>query len=379
MDGTAYLAADTCGLVIVDVSNATAPATLGAVATAAARDVQVIGTYAYLADRTSGLQIFDVSNTSAPTIVGTLATPGHAQAVSIVGNMAYVGDGANGLLGVDVSNPAAPRLLSSYDTAGNAQHFDVVDGLAYVGDGSGGLQVLQVNGTLIHNISYFANNSDVKIAGNYAYVANDGSTGAAHRGLYIFDISNPTAPVQRAYYQTAGNAHSVEVLGNRAYVAEGTYLRVFDISNPTVTPVLLASLNLGATITELTLSGSTMYVAYSSGNGGRHGDRGYHHPDHADANLDLRRGHPRVPGTSRRQHRLSRGRQRWVGPRRCDHRGSPGGAGCLAADRCTRFAGRRQLCLRDRPGQRLCASLMLRISARRCWLARTTRRAWQPA
>ncbi len=50
------------------------------------------GTYAYVADDTAGLRVVDVSNPAAPFEVGFYDTPGSAQGVAVAGAYAYVAD-----------------------------------------------------------------------------------------------------------------------------------------------------------------------------------------------------------------------------------------------------------------------------------------------
>ena len=68
----------------------------------------------------------------------------------------------------------------------------------------------------------------VYVSGNYAYVADDES------GLAVIDISDPTNPGTPFYEDTSGNAHDVYVSGDYAYIADGSSgLAVIDISDPT--------------------------------------------------------------------------------------------------------------------------------------------------
>lgn len=62
---------------------------------------------------------------------------------------------------------------------------------------------------------------DVKVVGNYAYVA----LGAG--GLAVIDVSNPTNCVRVGGYDTSGSAYWVAVSGDYAYVAD------LDVGNPT--------------------------------------------------------------------------------------------------------------------------------------------------
>jgi hypothetical protein len=66
---------------------------------------------------------------------------------------------------------------------------------------------------------------DVKVVGNYAYVA------LGEYGLAVFDVSTPTNCVQVGGCDTRGSAERVAVAGNYAYVADGG-LQVIDVSNP---------------------------------------------------------------------------------------------------------------------------------------------------
>jgi hypothetical protein len=53
----------------------------------------------------------------------------------------------------------------------------------------------------------------VAVAGDYAYVANEGA------GLRVVSVSDPALPVEVGYYGTAGFAYGVAVAGGYAYVA----------------------------------------------------------------------------------------------------------------------------------------------------------------
>jgi Ca2+-binding RTX toxin-like protein len=104
-----------------------------------------VGNYAYVADDSSGLQIINISNPAAPSLSGTYDTTGSANGVEVVGNYAYVADWDSGLQIINISNPAAPSLSGSYDTTGYAQGVQVVGNYAYIADREGGLKILNVS------------------------------------------------------------------------------------------------------------------------------------------------------------------------------------------------------------------------------------------
>jgi len=56
------------------------------------RGVAVSGDYAYVADGYNGLVIVDVTDKSAPAFAGSYDTAGSALSVAVSGNYAYVAD-----------------------------------------------------------------------------------------------------------------------------------------------------------------------------------------------------------------------------------------------------------------------------------------------
>ncbi|MBU1706282.1 T9SS type A sorting domain-containing protein, partial [bacterium] len=67
----------------------------------------------------------------------------------------------------------------------------------------------------------------VAVSGNYAYVAD------SHDGLRVINITNPASPFEEGFYDTPGSAQGVAVSGNYAYVAnEYVGLRIINITNP---------------------------------------------------------------------------------------------------------------------------------------------------
>src|SRR5664280_1883366 len=98
----------------------------------------------------------------------------------------------------------------------------------------------------------------VSLSGNYAYVA------CYDKGFLIFDISNPSSPVLKGSYDTAGEVYDVSISSNYAYVPDTwNGLLIFDISNPS-SPVLKGSYNNGYTF-DVSVSGNYAYIANSDG------------------------------------------------------------------------------------------------------------------
>ncbi|WP_417375975.1 Calx-beta domain-containing protein [Gimesia maris] len=84
------------------------------------------------------------------------------------------------------------------------------------------LSIDQLNPTISPNSS-----NNVQVVGNIAYVAN------GSYGLQILDISDPTNISQLGFFYSSGNAYDVQVEGNIAYVANGlSGLLILDVSDP---------------------------------------------------------------------------------------------------------------------------------------------------
>lgn len=141
----AYVADDSAGLKIIDVSNPVSPTLRSVLDTAgSANDIQVAGDLAYIADGERGLLIVDISNPASPIVRGSLQTADSAMGVRLAGSLAYIAAGTSGIQIVDVSDPARPIPRGRYDTPGYARHVDVAGDLIYVADQDEGLQILKL-------------------------------------------------------------------------------------------------------------------------------------------------------------------------------------------------------------------------------------------
>lgn len=83
------------------------------------------------------------------------------------------------------------------------------------------------NPVIVATLDTPGNANDVRVVGNTAYVA-DGSS-----GLQIIDVTTPASPSILGSVNTTGEANDVVVQNMRAYVADGEAgLRIIDVSNP---------------------------------------------------------------------------------------------------------------------------------------------------
>ena len=100
--------------------------------------------------------------------------------------------------------------------------------------------------------------NSVAVAGNYAYVTGDASSGGA--GLYVFDLSDTTLPTRVATsFDLGTSGYGIAAKGKTLYVITGDAnqeIRVYDISSPT-------TLSAGNLLTSFNLSGSSLATSLS--------------------------------------------------------------------------------------------------------------------
>jgi hypothetical protein len=233
------LTGETGGLVVVDVSDPTATARIGGVATGGpALDVEVANGLAHVAAAEAGLRVIDVADPALPFEVGSHAAPLSAEQVEVVGGLALVADpgvrlprpGIPGSLRViDVSNPAAPSEIGSYEVGASLPCRDpglaVADAVAYLSCGGGpavaGVHAIDLSDPAapIGGIGWpGVSGSGVDVAGSLVFVAGLGA-------LRVLGSSVASAPL-------SGEGLHVEVVDDLAHVLDGLGLRVFDVSDP---------------------------------------------------------------------------------------------------------------------------------------------------
>lgn len=217
------------------------------------------GSTAYLAAGSSGLLVVDITSPAAPVPVTTLALPGQARSVALAGEYALVAAGSAGVRVVDISTPAAPFEAGSF-AAPFAWDAWASGETAAVAAGSGGLQVLAADLpqlSLAGSLKYPPRPRDLAVAGPYAYAA-------ASDGLWVLDVADPCVPAVAAYLALSGNPVALVLNDGFAYVADSTAgLHVVDIANP-LAPVAAGFVSLPGTPHQLELAGTRLYVAAGS-------------------------------------------------------------------------------------------------------------------
>lgn len=254
-DGRAYVAS--AELLIVDVSNPSAPTLLGhvGVGSAVVGDVEVRGNYAYVS-AANGLHIVDISAPANPRVVGRyFVEDGLGSRISLEGTRAYVADGRAGARIYDIANPESPTLIGTIFWPGVTATAVVARGnIAYVGNDPYGVRIYDVTNPAAPVFIAVQVTPLVKgltIDGNHLFVA------ANTAGVYLYDISTPTAPVFLSSIENERYALEVRVVGNlAAFADQGGGAVMVDYTNPS------APVRVGAYEPTGDLTSSTRGVAF---------------------------------------------------------------------------------------------------------------------
>ena len=271
----AYSVGDYGEMVVVDVSDATAPEPVADYNIGyAAYSVEVVNSYAYVADynwpmwfsygiHRGILRILDISDPANPIDVGSLETGGECRDVSIQLPYAYIADEYGGMRIVDVSQPDNPWEVGHYDATGfDTKGIDVVGDYAYVCSAADSLFILDISDptnpfvTSTLSVTYPRR---VFINGNYAYLT---STSGSNPGMYIIDVSNPAEPFEVGSCGSNGEygTWDVYVVGDIAYIADSDGgLLIMDVSDPS-DPVERSNLTTRGLAASIYVSGDYAYV-----------------------------------------------------------------------------------------------------------------------
>jgi hypothetical protein len=231
----AYVAAAGSGLRVVDISDPSRPAEVGAWSSPGyAEGVAVVGQTVYLADGPYGVRVLDVSKPSQPVEIGSAYPMNYAFKVAVEGRYAYVAAAGAGLLIADVSDPSHPVERGSLDTPGYAYGVAVAGNTVYVADGWEGLKTVNVSDpSRPHELGAYKTPGwafGVAVSGSSAFAAD------AFRGLRVLNVADPGRPVEVLRSEMpGGHAWSVAVAGDKAYVADRNWgLRVVSLAPPPI-------------------------------------------------------------------------------------------------------------------------------------------------
>lgn len=225
-------------------------------------DVYVRSSTAYLADALYGIRVLDI--TELPTEIAHLSTKGKAQRIALnAGNTAFVADGGGGLLMLDVF-ATTPTRLDSIAAGDMSKDIAIRGNTVYVAGGSSGLWILNRRGgtpnevQVVGRIDSLRYCQAVALKGTLLFVAN------GKNGVKIFSINekNPALLELLSSIPVPVEAYDVDFDGNRAIIAGGTGgVHIWNFNIPT-NPTNLGTVSLGAMPAKRIKVDSGRHIAY---------------------------------------------------------------------------------------------------------------------
>lgn len=143
-DGIAYIAENSIGVEIVNVTNPSFPQNMSNYDTPGlASGIKVQGSYAYVADATS-LYVINVLNPFAPVYAGIISTTGATYYGVAVNwpSQVFTADYTYGVETFGIGVPSSPQQLGYYNTSGISGNLAYSGGKIFVADGADGLIIL---------------------------------------------------------------------------------------------------------------------------------------------------------------------------------------------------------------------------------------------
>jgi hypothetical protein len=201
----------------------------------------------YVADESNGLVVFDVSVPKDPIWLSAVSSPG-AIGIDREGSFIFLAErpmssgphpaDRYALDAIDVADPAFPVRAGWLEIAGELTDLDVSSGLAHLTSSSAGLVIVDIanpeamNVTAEFGFGQGRTATAVVVRGTYAFVAVRRSFG--EDTIYVIDVSDPHQPIEVAAVVAADlEVLDMTISGDALYVAREEALPlILDISNP---------------------------------------------------------------------------------------------------------------------------------------------------
>lgn len=271
---------DDADLVIVDVTNPTAPTKTGACSLGGWYVGAAEGWYSYTGEialandvacvlSTGGVHSIDISDRTSPTESAFYSVPRDSDAVVVDGNAVFVGCEDVGLTGINSDDPVNPYMVGVRRVPGeDARDVFVRDDIAYTAAGWDGLRIIDISSPPTYaEIGFF----DERGWAGGVYVTDTIAYLTTEEGLQIIDVSTPSSPDEIGFYRLSASvedpdAENVVVLGGMAYVASGSAgLHVVDVSSDPTNPTQVGDCDISGWANGVMLDGSYAYVAAGYG------------------------------------------------------------------------------------------------------------------
>jgi hypothetical protein len=234
-----YVAGGNMGLVILDITDPTAPAIVSqGVNPNRCFDLKLRERYLYLADEgeyySEGLKVVDISNPGEPAIVGSLRLSSCTKII-IHDNLAFMGGNAPTNYIVDISDPFHPETIGSTYIPGITRGFASHGNYLYMSYDFG-IVIVDISDVsepvILDTLATGDQFGELLLYKGYLLAA-------MQTGLLVFDIAtDPVSPTQVAYCPC--RAEDIKPYGNYLFVANYQGVSVIDMTDP-VNPTVIAT------------------------------------------------------------------------------------------------------------------------------------------
>ena len=298
----AYIADGDSGLQIIDISDSKNPTLVGSYDDDLyANEAEIDGNYAYVANgvdhiRGNNLQIIDITNPDNPVLTAdhnpTLMSEINFLSKPFRSKYVYVNSNISRFVEIiDISDPENPISDYGLPFPASTSYDLLVDSFIYLGTSKGlevydtppyespfGLDINYYVGNLTYSlpIGFSPDMRGIYKVDNYIYLVGNfqfefDNFRNYHPGLAILEVNitrpnNSSDPYNftstlKGTYILPSDAHSLQVIDNIAYIANGTSgLQLIDVSDP-MNPQLQASYDTWGTAVDVWVENDYAYVA----------------------------------------------------------------------------------------------------------------------
>lgn len=220
----------------------------------------------YIADDLGGLEIWDISSATNPVKAGVYENNNRISCVALQGSYAYIGTTCNGAAIIDISDPSNPTLAGTLDLPSslwtgavdvegdymyisrNKDHGSVDEPKIAIVDITDPYNPVVVN--TVANINII----DFVVKQSMIYATEEGT-----EKFTVIDVSDPFNPTISGSCTITNNPRCVQVVGNYAYVADGSNITVINVS--AAQPYVVLTTNDSGFLWGLTTLNGFLYAA----------------------------------------------------------------------------------------------------------------------
>ena len=191
-------------------------------------DVAVQGNYAYCA-LANGLEIIDICDTMYEC-VGRVYLPGEAIGVDVAGDFVYIADNAGGLQIINASDKSNPFKISEFKSGRNIRDVKLFGNYAFLANGWG-MAIIDITDpyqpTFINSYILPTSSNFIAVDQLFAYVLS------FWNDLYIYDCSDPYNPEVISGIPTPGYSDDLFVSDTLLFIADdASGTQIYNVSWP---------------------------------------------------------------------------------------------------------------------------------------------------